>query len=157
MRTVACIALVVAVSSPAWADTDPGYLPGPWHFKSVSCADTTVREVTPRLGSPGKTSFTAADFQQSGVQVTFATGLGIQPLFSTGTAAVVHYQGTAGNDVMAAEHRGDRVQVCFLGGPAPTKYCNPDQDGRGRNYRVYDYKQRQQYWGGNSEHDCGGA
>jgi hypothetical protein len=47
--------------------------------------------------------------------------------------------------------------VCFLGPPAPTVYCNPDQDARGRTYRVYDYRQKQQYNGINSEHDCGGA
>jgi hypothetical protein len=139
------------------ADDDPGYVAGPWHFKAVSCVDTTVREVTPRLQSSGQTSYTAADFKQSGVDVTFATTLGIQPLFSRGSASVVHYQDASNNNIMAAERAGDRVQVCFLGGPAPTKYCNPDQDDRGRNYRVYDYRQRKQYWGMNSEHDCGGA
>jgi hypothetical protein len=157
VRTLICAALVSAVSSPAWADSDPGYLPGPWHFKAISCVDTTVRSVTPRLESAGQTTFTAEDFKQSGVAVVFATGLGIQPLFSSGTASVVHYQDTTGNSIMAAERAGDRVQVCYLGGPAPTQYCNPDKDDRGRNYRVYDYRQRAQYWGGNEEHDCGGA
>ena len=158
MRVVGCIALIVTIGSlPALADQDPGYLPGPWHFKAVSCVDTTVLSVTARLGAEGQTTFTAADFKQSGVAVTFATQLGVVPLFTKGNAAVVHYQDTAGNDIMAAEHRGDRVQVCFLGGPPPTTYCNPDKDDRGRNYRVYDYKQRRQYWGMNEEHDCGGA
>jgi len=131
VRILTCLALAAATTAPALADDNPDYLPGPWHFRAVSCVD--------------------------GVAVTFATGLGIQPLFARGTASVVHYQDSAGNNIMAAEHRGDRVQVCYLGGPAPTKYCNPDQDDRGRNYRVYDYRQHQQYWGGNSEHDCGGA
>jgi hypothetical protein len=69
----------------------------------------------------------------------------------------VHYQGDAGNGVMMSEHRGDEVQACFLGGPAPTIGCNPDKDLRGRDYRVWDYRQRKQYWGDNSEHGCGGA
>jgi hypothetical protein len=158
VRVLSCIALIVVTGSlPTLADQDPGYLPGPWHFKAVSCVDTTVESVTARLGTAGQTKFTAADFKQSGVQVFFATGLGVVPLFAKGDAGVVHYQDTPGNDIMAAEHPGDRVQVCFLGGPAPTTYCNPDKDDRGRNYRVYDYKQHRQYWGMNSEHDCGGA
>jgi len=157
VRILTCLALAAATTAPALADDNPDYLPGPWHFRAVSCVDTTVTAVTPRLESAGQTTFTAEDFKQSGVAVTFATGLGIRPLFARGTASVVHYQDSAGNNIMAAEHRGDRVQVCYLGGPAPTKYCNPDQDDRGRNYRVYDYRQHQQYWGGNSEHDCGGA
>ena len=158
MRVVGCIALIVITGSlPALADQDRGYLPGPWHFKAVSCVDTTVLSVTARLGAAGQTTSTAADFKQSGVAVTFATQLGVVPLFAKGNAAVVHYQDTPGNDIMAAEHPGDRVQVCFLGGPAPTAFCNPDKDARGRNYRVYDYKARQQYYGMNEEHDCGGA
>jgi hypothetical protein len=118
--------------------------------------ETTVYEVGPRLSSGTDGHFTAADFE-SGVDVVFATGLGVQPLFAKGQAEVVHYQGTPGNGVMRAEHAGDKVQVCFLGGPAPTKFCNPDTDSRGRQYRVWDYKQKKQYWGMNSEHDCGGA
>jgi len=158
MRFFACLSLVMLSGAlPALADPDPGYLPGPWHFRAISCVDTTIVSVTPRLGEAGQTSFSAADFQQSGVQVTYNTGLGIQPLFAHGLASIVHYQDTAGNNIMAAEHRGDRVQVCYLGGPAPTQYCNPDKDTRGRLYRVYDYRQHQQYWGGNAEHDCGGA
>jgi hypothetical protein len=147
---------VIAAGVDAAADDDPNYLPGPWHYRAMSCVDTTVSEVTPRLVNEGQTRYTAADFQ-TGVQVFFNTGLGIVPLFSHGRAAVVHYQNMPGNGAMAAEHAGDRVQVCYLGGPAPTKFCNPDQDDRGRNYRVYDYKTHKQYWGMNSEHGCGGA
>jgi len=149
--------LFVASSLPAVAADDQGYLSGPWHYRAVSCVDTTVKAVTPRLESAGQTKFTAADFKQSGVDVTFATGLGAQPLFPNGVAEGVHYQDGSDNDVMAAERPGDRVQVCFLGGPAPTKYCNPDRDSRGRNYRVWDYRQQRQYSGSNAEHDCGGA
>jgi hypothetical protein len=160
VRFAAAVSLIVLVGTlPAYADpdADPGYLPGPWHFHAITCVDTTVASVTPRLGNAGQTSFTAADFTQSGVIVTFNTGLGIVPLFPSGQAAVTHYQGTPGDAIMSVEHPGDRVQVCFLGGPAPTKYCDPDKDDRGRNYRVYDYKQQKQYWGSNEEHDCGGA
>jgi hypothetical protein len=158
LRFAAALTLIALFSTQAaLADDDPGYLPGPWHYHAISCVDTTVTSVTARLGSAGQTTFTADDFKQSGVIVEFNTGLGITPLFSSGQASVVHYQDTAGNNIMSSEHPGDRVQVCYLGGPAPTKYCNPDKDNRGRNYRVYDYKLHQQYWGGNSEHDCGGA
>ncbi len=159
-RRVAALALgtlfVFATGLAADAEDDPDYLPGPWHFRAMSCVDTTVSEVTPRLVNEGQTHFTAADYQ-AGVQVFFNTGLGITPLFSHGRAAVVHYQNVPGNGVMAAEHSGDRVQVCYLGGPAPTRFCDPDKDDRGRNYRVYDYKTHKQYWGMNSEHGCGGA
>ena len=58
---------------------------------------------------------------------------------------------------MIAEHPGDRVQVCIVQIPPPTKYCNPDTDSRGRVYRVWDYARKAQYAGMNSEHDCGGA
>ncbi len=44
---------------------------------------------------------------------------------------MTHYQDTAGNNVMMAEKKGDKVQVCFLGPPAPTQYCDPDKDPRG--------------------------
>ncbi|MGP6158445.1 MAG: hypothetical protein ACLPYS_13230 [Vulcanimicrobiaceae bacterium] len=150
-------ALVASTAAAASAGDASDYVNGPWHYRAVSCVDTTVTSVTPRLTSEGRTTFTTADFQSSGVDVSFATGLGIQPLDPQGHAEVVHYQNTAGNEVMMREHRGDRVQVCFLGGPAPTLECNPDKDLRGREYRVWDYKQQKQYSGGNSEHDCGGA
>jgi hypothetical protein len=153
---VSAAAIVACPVARAGAADDPQYVPGVWHYRSVSCVDSTVSLVTPRLGTEGQTSFSAAEFEQTGVYVRFATGLGMQPLFSGQTASVTHYQGDA-NRVMSAERKGDRVQVCFLGGPAPTKYCNPDTDSRGRTYRIYDYRQRAQYWGTNSEHDCGGA
>jgi hypothetical protein len=104
-----------------------------------------------------QTTFTKQDFLASGVYVEFNTALGTNPAAAPGHASVTHYQGTAGNSVMMAEKKGDKVQVCFLGPPAPTVYCDPDQDARGRTYRVYDYRQKQQYNGINSEHDCGGA
>jgi len=148
---------VVASVAPAGAQSGEPLKPGPWHYKSIPCVDTTVISVTPRLGLPGQTTFTKQNYIQSGVIVTFATGLGADPAEPGGHAAVTHYQDASDNAIMMAEKKGDKVQVCFLGPPAPTAQCNPDRDDRGRSYRVYDYRQKQQYSGINSEHDCGGA
>jgi hypothetical protein len=112
--------------------------------------------VEPRLVADGQTTFTAQDFE-SGVDVQFDTHLGADPAHPRMFASVTHYGGSPGNAVMIRERPGDKVQVCFLSRPAPTAGCNPDEDGRGRVYRVYDYRQRQQYSGMNTEHDCGGA
>jgi hypothetical protein len=157
-RSAFCFALVVAIllhasSAHAQAQDTVPEKPGPWHYHSLPCVDTTVVSVTPRLQSEGQKTFTAQDFESSGVQVAFATRLGAGNYH----AGIVHYQNTAGNDVMMAERPGDRVQVCFMSAPAPTKYCDPDKDSRGRVYRVYDYRQHASYQGMNSEHDCGGA
>jgi hypothetical protein len=159
MRIVACalVACIAGTVVPAGAQDAPKYKSGPWHYRSIQCVDTTVKSVTPRLGNAGQTSFSKSDFLQSGVAVTFNTRLGADPVEPAALAAVVHYQDTPGNNVMMAEHRGDRVQVCFLQAPPPTDSCNPDSDSRGRQYRVWDYRQKAQYAGGNSEHDCGGA
>jgi len=157
IRSALVLTATLAVGAlPARADDVPDYVPGPWHYRAISCVETTVISVTPRLGEPNQTSFSPADFKASGVAVTFATSLGIQPIFP-GHASIVHYQGDGDNATMAAEHAGDKVQVCFLGGPAPTSSCDPDKDPRGRQYRVYDYRQKKQYWGFNAEHLCGGA
>ncbi|HTW83653.1 MAG TPA: hypothetical protein VMD91_06280 [Candidatus Sulfotelmatobacter sp.] len=134
-----------------------GQKPGPWHYRSIPCVDTTVTSVEPRLTTDGRTTFTARDFDASGVEVVFATTLGSDPAQKPAPVVVIHYEGTAGNDVMRREHPGDRVQVCFLGGPAPSETCDPDTDPRERQYRVYDYRQHAAYTGMNSEHGCGGA
>jgi hypothetical protein len=155
LTVVGCIVASFAV--PAGAQDEARYKPGPWHYKSIPCVDTTVAAVMPRLVGGQQTTFSKQDFLASGVYVEFNTSLGTDPAAPPGHASVTHYQGTAGNNVMMAEKKGDKVQVCFLGPPAPTVYCNPDQDGRGRTYRVYDYRQKQQYSGINSEHGCGGA
>ena len=139
------------------AQDTPDYKSGPWHYRSISCVDSTVKTVTPRLVSAGQTSYSKKDFEQSGVEVAFNTRLGADPVVPSAFVGVTHYQGDAGNNVMMAEHPGDRVQVCIVKIPAPTKYCNPDTDPRGRVYRVWDYRQKAQYAGFNSEHDCGGA
>ena len=159
-RALAIAAALLAAFStvPTYAqDQEPQYKPGSWHYRSIPCVDSTVIHVAPRLQLVGQTVFTAQDYEQSGVQVEFATRLGVDPAFPSGHASVTHYQRTAGNDVMMAERAGDKVQVCFLGYPAPTTTCDPDKDPRGRTYRVYDYRQRASYVGWNSEHDCGGA
>ncbi len=151
----AAAALAVSLTPAARADDDPGYTPGPWHYRSVSCVDTTVKQVGPRLTDSSKAP-APADYQ-SGVEVTFNTSLGLAPIFPKEQASIVHYGDMKGNADMQAEKAGDRVQVCFLGGPAPTVGCNPDSDDRGRNYRVWDYSRKVQFNGYNAEHLCGGA
>lgn len=158
LLALALVACVAASALPAAAqDTTVAYKPGPWHYKSIPCADTTVTTVGPRLANEGQKTFTKQQFIDTGVYVEFASKLGVDPAQPGGFASVTHYQGTAGNNVMMAEKKGDKVQVCFLGPPAPTAYCDPDTDSRGRTYRVYDYRQKAQYNGINSEHGCGGA
>jgi len=158
-KIIACtlIACLVGTAIPAGADDAPKYKPGPWHYRSISCIDTTVKTVTPRLVSTGQTTFSKNDFDQSGVEVAFNTRLGADPAVPSAFAGVTHYQGDPSNSVMTAEHPGDRVQVCIVQIPAPTQTCNPDSDSRGRLYRVWDYRQKAQYFGLNSEHGCGGA
>jgi hypothetical protein len=156
-RTIATLGLVSVINMPAAVAQEEQNAPGVWHFRSVACVDTTVRSVELRLTSDGQKTFTASDFQQSGVSVEFNTTLGSDPANPNMQAAVTHYQNTAGNNAMMRERPGDKVQVCFLSRPAPTAYCDPDQDARGRVFRVYDYRQHVQYAGMNSEHDCGGA
>jgi hypothetical protein len=151
------IACLAAGASPAGAQGGPALATGPWHYRSIPCVDALVKTVTPRLGSAGQTTYTKSDYDQSGVEVTFTTRLGADPAVPSALAAVVHYQGTAGNSVMIAERPNDRVQVCVLQTPVPTQFCNPDKDSRGRVYRIWDYRQQAQYSGMNSEHDCGGA
>ena len=116
----------------------------------MPCVETTVTQVTPRLKGTGF---------ESGVEVWFDTSLGVEKFSNEWGAGVVHYQDDTGNDVMAAEHRGDKVRVCLVSVPAPSKQppCDPSKDPRGRVYKVYDYKQHVWYSGMNSEHECGGA
>jgi hypothetical protein len=154
---VSAMLSVSVINVSAALAQDEQYVPGVWHYRSVACVNTTVRSVEPRLTGGDQKTFTAQDFEQSGVEVEFNTTLGSDPANPNMRAAVVHYQNTAGNKIMMKERRGDKVQVCFLSRPAPEVYCDPDKDSRGRTFRVYDYRQRAQYSGMNSEHDCGGA
>jgi hypothetical protein len=139
---------------------------GAWHAKSVPCSEGIVEMVTPRLMRLNQTVFTADDFEQSGVAVRFR--LPSQPRFIAGvrfpTAVVMHYQNTAGNEIMRAERAGDHVQVCLTAYPLPrvnprtgAVVCDPDRDARGLVFRVYDYRQHSAYIGSNSQHLCGGA
>jgi hypothetical protein len=148
------IALMLATVEQIWADQP---LPGPWHFKSVPCVDTSIQGVFPRIGDSRQRHFTPHDFEQSGIVVIYNSTLGTNPTVRNLKASITHYQGTAGNDVMINERPGDTVQLCFLGAPAPTEACNPDTDSRGRLYRVYDYRQNAEYEGENAQHTCGGA
>lgn len=138
------IACLVCAAIPAGAQDAPSYKLGPWHYRSVSCVDTTVKAVTPRLVNAGQTTYSKQDFLQSGVEVVFNTRLGADPAVPSALAGVSHYQNSAGNSVMMAEHPGDRVQVCLVKVPMPTKSCDPDADSRGRVYRVWDYRQKAQ-------------
>lgn len=123
---------------------------------SASCVDTTVRSVEPRLTSGVPNApYTHQEILDSGPAVTFNTKIG-QPA-GVIWAEVVHYGGEPGNDVMIAERPGDRVRVCFVGGPKPDEACDPKEDLRGRKFSVYDYRQGASYSGINSEHGCGGA
>jgi hypothetical protein len=154
-RSLPAILALLAIATPAFGQ-DESYTPGVWHYRSIPCVDTTVTSVTPRLESLGQKTFSAKDFQLTGVSVTFATTLGSDPALAPARVTVTHYQGSSDNKTMQSEHVGDKVQVCFLGPPAPTAGCDPDKDPRGRMYRVYDYRQRAQY-SGRSQHGCGGA
>lgn len=135
---------------------DEDYVPGVWHYRSVACVITTVKLVEPRLVGGNQTKFTPQDFE-SGVNVVFNTTLGSDPAHPKMLASVTHYQETAGNNIMMKERAGDKVQVCFISRPAPANGCNPDEDERGRIFRIYDYRQHAQYAGQNGEHGCGGA
>jgi hypothetical protein len=152
-------ALVLMILLPIQAQASPGGGSArlePEVVASAPCADTTVRSVTPRLTSDTPNEhFTHQDYVESGVAVTFNTKIG-RPM-GVAWAEVVHYGGLSGNDIMMNERPGDRVRVCYLGGPWRDAACNPDTDGRGRVFSVYDYRQHASYSGINSEHDCGGA
>jgi hypothetical protein len=138
------------------AQAQEQYAPGIWHYRSVACVNTTVKSVRPRLVGGDQTKFTAQDFE-TGVEVIFNTHLGDDAAHPGMPASVTLYGGDPDTKIMQRERPGDPVQVCFLSRPAPTIDCNPDEDVRGRVFRVYDIKQRAQYSGQNFEHGCGGA
>ncbi|HEY1656242.1 MAG TPA: hypothetical protein VGF86_14145 [Candidatus Tumulicola sp.] len=160
MRKVAFLILpaIASLGSIAQARTAKDSIDGSGAtiVASTSCVNTTVRSVEPRLtsGRPNE-PYTRQEIIDSGPAVTFNTKIG-QP---TGViwAEVVHYGNEPGNAVMIRERPGDRVRVCFLGGPKPDEACDPRTDLRGRTFSVYDYRQEASYAGMNGEHDCGGA
>jgi hypothetical protein len=164
-----CVVLLQTV--PAAAEMTPAQeeeamtlAGGAWHpGKFVPCADGTVTDVEPRLEEPGVSG--PARFE-SGV-ATYVK-LPTAPKFLNGqpfpTASVVHYDGDPTNKLMESERKGDRVQVCLVSFPTPSRdlqtgavVCDPNADPRGMTYRVYDYKRHAAYMGPDSEHGCGGA
>jgi hypothetical protein len=153
------LALLLSCLLPVAAEagtSDGPAMAAPFMVASAPCVDTTVRSVAPRLTSDDPNEhYSHKDFVESGVNVTFNTKIG-RPM-GVAWAEVVTYGGSKGNDIMISEHPGDKVRVCYLGGPKPDAACNPDTDSRGRMFSVYDYRQKASYSGINSEHDCGGA
>ncbi len=91
----------------------------------------------------------------SGFYVVFQSKLGVEKFPDT-YAAVVD-RGAGPNSAIAKQQVGDKIQVCLIGTPKKDQYCNPDQDSRGRFYRVYNYRLREAYTGTNANHLCGGA
>ncbi|HTL87843.1 MAG TPA: hypothetical protein VL134_00470 [Leptolyngbya sp.] len=91
----------------------------------------------------------------SGSYAAFKSRLGVTQ-FKDATAAVVD-RTAASNSVLAQQQVGDRVQVCLIGYPVKDNRCNPDQDPRGRYYRIFNYRQNAEYSGTNGNHLCGGA
>jgi hypothetical protein len=164
---VALLALGAPVADAQDADlTAQSIAGGAWHFASIPCADGLVSAVSPRLTSSTQTGFSPEDFQQSGVSVTirFSQPWKYLARLTTTKETIVHYEGMAGNALMQSERAGDRVQVCLTGFPLPridpaTKHvlCDPDQDPRGFEFRVYDVRRHAAYIGPNAEHACGGA
>lgn len=161
------ICMVLAAPAHAVDLGDPALLDArPWPAKRLPCTDATVRIVQPRLGgSDTPKTYPKAEFEASGVEVIFALPAGYRFFNSAYSvfASVTHYQGDKQNDLMMSEQRGDRVQICLVGVPVPEYdaqakqwVCNPDIDGRGYVFRVYDYKRHAAYVGLNFEHGCGG-
>jgi hypothetical protein len=104
---------VAVINTPAATAQDERYAPGVWHYRSVACVNTTVRSVEPRLTGDDQKTFTVQDFEQSGVEVEFNTTLGSDPANHNMRAAVVHYQNTAGNNIMMRERTGDKGTGLF--------------------------------------------
>jgi hypothetical protein len=146
---------------------DPAMLDArPWPTKRLPCTDATIRVVQPRLGgSDTPRTYPKAEFE-SGVEVIFALPKGYRFFNSVYAVfpSVTHYQDQPQNDLMMSGRPGDRVQICLVGMPVPEYsatsngwICNPDTDGRGYSFRVYDYKRHAAYVGTDFEHGCGGA
>ncbi len=157
---------IAGSAAPADDETEAETIAGgPWPAGPyVPCAPGIVTFVGPRLEEPPGTP--PAERFSSGVGVEIA--IPSKPRFLNGqafpTARVVHYQGDAGNALMASEKRGDRVQVCFVAFPHPLRdaktkatICDPATDLRGMTYRIYDYAKHAAYAGPDSQHSCGGA
>jgi hypothetical protein len=174
---ISCATIVASTIFPAIADSasdaqmakmqhDSIVGGGPWHYHSVPCVDGVVKLVGPRLSSAGQTHYTHADFVQSGVSVEVKLIRKTSFILNVPRtlAGVTHYQDDYDNNLMEAERVGDKVQVCLMSFPTPTVdptsgavQCDPDQDGRGWQFRIYDYRKHAAYYGSETEHTCGGA
>jgi hypothetical protein len=144
---LSALALAALVLPALQAEADTNYAAiakgGKWPAAGHTCVDSKVTQVGYRLdGTPG-----------SGSAVSFAANLGVSGIRNA-RAGIVSYDTIP---VAAREHPGDPVQVCLLTIPKADQYCNPKTDSRGREYRVFDYKQGKAYAGANAEHTCGGA
>jgi len=132
---------LVLVAVPAIAQNVPSHEMGGADFvKPVQCAETRFVKITGRFGEP------------VGSRPGFSTE-GMDVFYRNGVTLVAYTV----DPVAAQEQPGDRVQVCFLGRIEGTGQCHPATDGRGRIYRVYDYRQHAAYTAMNSQHLCGGA
>jgi hypothetical protein len=171
---ISCVTIVASTIGPAVADSasdakmqhDSIVRGGPWHYHSVPCVDGVVKLVGPRLANEGQTHFTHADFVQSGVTVEVKLNRTTSFILNVPrtSAGVTHYQDDYDNSLMEGERVGDKVQVCLMSFPTPTVdptsgavQCDPDQDGRGWQFRIYDYRHHAAFYGSETEHSCGGA
>jgi hypothetical protein len=125
-------------------------------LNSIACVETTVISVRTRQYSRdmnGKLVLTTAGFGM----VTFASYLGEENVVRDRPHAIVTFADEPGAGVANAERAGDRVRLCLLSMPVRQGRCDPAYDPRGREYRVWDYRQHAAYVGSTAGHDCGGA
>lgn len=114
------------------------------------CRNTRVKTVGTRLQEGNQ------DIPGTGYDVLFS-GTWDDPFKGQAKLQIVTYQADPANDFIGTSRPGDRVQVCLVSVPTKTNYCDPVKDGRGRIFRIYDFKHRYSYVAQNSEHGCGGA
>src|SRR5579883_1603496 len=128
---------------------------GPLH--GHHCVDTVVTGVRERKfsrGADGSLMLAMAGYGS----VEFASRLGEEHATLYGGLkpyARIEFGTDPGSEVAAAERPGDRVQLCLILMPSRTAGCDPTVDDRGREYRVYDYRQNATYRGLSGEHLCG--
>lgn len=140
-RSIALTAiLLLAQSHAAFADDPTEGNPQPYR-----CEDSVVTKVGTYFENDSSSGFYAL----------FQSKLGVEQ-FPDDHAAVVD-RNAAPNSTLAQQKVGDKVQVCLIASPTKDQYCNPDQDSRGRFFRVYNYRLKAAYSGTNANHLCGGA
>jgi len=169
VSSLAAAGFALSAATAAWADAasdkeaaDEMLAGGAWTAgPRVPCADGVVAGVHPRL-------------EEAASDVPFSSGIVVEIKLPTkprflngqafGEASVVHYDQERGNGSMKLEKPGDRVHVCLVSFPTPSRdpktgqvFCDPNTDPRGVVYRVYDYHRHFTYAGPDSQHSCGGA